>query len=195
MFDGEHPPITTEHLGVLPGARLDQRDWQVLLDDSPIIFQIPEVIPEREPEQEPDPEIPKPMASKGDLEQQGVTIGQMETSGKTIFEKITKDMKHYLKELGSDLSADIKDVERKMGYHLDDLDKRLKYNIVANRERSAELSTQIKKTQMGVNDILKRFPPEYSSTCLPGDTFPHLRFLEAEDSKPPFQLDITGDPQ
>ena len=176
MFDGEHPPITTEHLGSLPGSRLDQRDWQVLLDDGTTILQIPEVIPEREPEQEPDPEVPKPMAGKGDLKQQTVTIGQMESFGKGIFEKITKDMKRYLKELGSDLSADIKDVERKMGYHLDDFDKRLENKIAANRERLAELGTQIKETQMGVNDIVKRLPPEYSSTSLPGDTFPHLRF-------------------
>ena len=117
----------------------------------------------------------------------------METFGKTIFETISKDIKRYLKELGSDLSVGIKDVERKMGYHLDDFDKRLENNIAANRERSAELSTQIKETQMGVNDIVKRLPPEYSSTSLPGDTFHHLRFLEAEDNKPPFQLDITGD--
>ena len=102
-------------------------------------------------------------------------------------------MKRYLKELGSDLSADIKDVERKMGYHLVDFDKRLENNIAANRERSDELSTRIKETQMGVNDIVRRLPPEYSSTSLPGDTFPHLRFLEAEDNKPPFQLDINRD--
>ena len=137
VFDGEHPPTTTEHLGALPGACLDQRNWQVLLDDGTIILQIPKVIPEREPEQERDPEIPKRMAGKGDLEQQSVTIGQMETFVKSIFEKITKDMKRYLKELGSDLSADIKDVERKMGYYLDDFDKRLENNIAANRERSA----------------------------------------------------------
>ena len=90
------------------------------------------------------------------------------------------------------MSANIKDVERKMGYHLDDFDKRLENNIAANRERLAELSTQIKDTQMGVNDIVKRLPPEYSSISLPGDTFPHFRFFEAEDNKPPFPLAITG---
>ena len=68
------------------------------MDDGTITLQIPEVIPEREPEQEPDPEMPKPIAGKGDMEQQGVTIGQMETFGKTIFEKISKDMKRYLKD-------------------------------------------------------------------------------------------------
>ena len=80
-----------------------------------------------------------------------------------------------------------------MGYHLDDSDKRLEDSIVADRERSAELATQIREAQTGVNDVIRRFPPEYYSTGLPGDTIHSLKFLESDDSKSPFQLDITGD--
>ena len=90
VFERELPPITTEHLAALPGARLDQRDWQVLLDNGTITLQIPEVTPEREPEQEPDPEIPKPMAGKVDMEQQGVLIGQMGTFGKPFSKRSPK---------------------------------------------------------------------------------------------------------
>ena len=78
-----------------------------------------------------------------------------------------------------------------MGYHLDDSDKRLEDSIVADRERSAELATQIRAAQTGVNDVIRRL--EYYSTGLPGDTIHSLKFLESDDSTSPFQLDITGD--
>ena len=65
MFDGEHPPITTEFLGALHEARLDQRDWQVLLDDGTITLQIPEVFRTGNRSKNRFKKSPNPLPEKG----------------------------------------------------------------------------------------------------------------------------------
>ena len=194
VFANEQPPLSPESLGALPGSRLDQRDWQTLLDDGTITLQIPEQIPDEGPEPDTEAAVKQMMRD----EAKTVTVGQMENYGQTIIETMNNQMKTHLKEWSMLISNDIKDLKNRFDDHIGGLTNKLHNTITEARDTQSEFKHQLKETQETVNYLVARLPPAYSESGGPGngqnDDFmlPSLRSLQTED-KMPFRLDFTGD--